>query len=383
MTATEPSTGQQAGDTIELALRPAGRSQAGPWTLRLTSELLILLDPEGRSTFMVHQEEAARYLRIRNNLIGGRRLSFVIAERHATHRFRCSREQLTRLLDWLPHKEPARAARDQRYSAIGVTLFGVLHLLLPETFFWGWGLALILAGLTGIAFPRRTTYAVNGLLLLLAGLWDLLPYSATGINPWTVPPESRMVPLAAGSALVLWGIHQIAMLGHAQQLRAARAVRDEAAAFRPEHSTVIHCIGWANILASVLCAAYASGLAVAISFRNQASPQTSDPLGIDLAVFAVLTPLALLSATRFLLRRHAAYAEAKVSGQLLVSVAVFALWGLATHWHTQPPQYDGALNPALGLFVNPSTWGSVVVCVLLFNRWFARARDREMETQRD
>ena len=382
MTATDASTQHQEDTTLELVLQPAGDRQAAPWTLRLTGELLTLLDPEGRSAFMVHQEEAARYVRIRNNLVGGGRLSFVIAERHATHRFRCTRDQLASLLDWLPGKGPARATRDQRYSAMGVALFGLLHLLLTDMLFWGWGLALILAGLAGIVSPRRATYAINGVLLLVVGLWDLLPHSAIGINPWTVPPGSRMVPLAVGSALILWGIHQIAMLSPAQQLRDARNARDEAAAFRPERSTLVHHIGWANIFASVLCAAYTGALAVAVTFRSQATA-TTDPLSIDLAVFAVLTPLALLSAMRFLLRKHAPYAEAKVSGQLLVAVAMFSLWGLAMHWRAAPPQYDGVFDPALGLFLNPITWASVVGFVLLFNRWFARARDREMETQRD
>jgi hypothetical protein len=79
------------------------------------------------------------------------------------------------------------------------------------------------------------------------------------------------------------------------------------------------------------------------------------------------------------------YAEAKVSGQLLVSVAVLSLWGFISNVDlAQPGTFlNGAVTADPLVFTRPYVWGSLILCVLGFNRWFTHAADRELEEQRD
>ena len=372
--AQAPPEGDAVTDAV-LELEPV--SGDGPWTVRLGPDLMTLAGPEGDAVLTLHQTEAARYMRFANDVFRGRTLSFVVVARLKKHRFRCTKEQLAALLAWLPRKGPEETAREIRYSGIGVALFGVLHLLMPQHLFWGCGVSLFAAGGVGIAAPRREIYLLNGVLMTVVGLWDLYPWR---------PAENHLLSVVVGSILILWGIQQISMLEANRQLRAAREIRDRHAAFRPGKSGVTHWAGLANVVAALVFGVYAIAVLASVPFRMTAGAMSGfAPVLPDLGVFAVLAVLTGLSAVVLLLREKATYLEAKVSAQLLVTATVLSFWGVAFSFDAGAPFsfFGGIFAADLYSFTRPYVWISLIVCVVGFNRWFARVMDRELEAQRD
>jgi hypothetical protein len=88
-----------------------------------------------------------------------------------------------------------------------------------------------------------------------------------------------------------------------------------------------------------------------------------------------------------LYRRSALYREARVAGQLIVVTCVLGLWaaGFAISQLTasSPAGFDGLIGSHLDLLAQPYVWVSFIPFVLIYNRWFVRAVDREMEELRD
>lgn len=365
---------------------PAGET----WTVNLESEILTLARPDGRVILKLHRDEVARYMRFTHDLLRGRIVTFVLIEGAKRYSFRCTREQQAALLGWLPEISSSHLTRQVKFACIGVALFGVLHLLIPQSLFWICGVCLILAGLLGLSFPKRWTFLANGVLLIMAGLWDLSSGSPVDFRPWSVPPEERAVPVIVGSLVLMWGIQQLAMLSPNQLLRVARAARDEREAFLPEESRTVRRIGHLNIAAALLCAVYVLTLLLTIPFRTRAHAGMAgisalEPVIRDCIIFGVLTLLTNFSAIRFLARKSPAYGEAKVSGQLLVSVAVLSVWGFISNVDLAHPTtlFSGAVSADPLVFTRAHVWGSLILCVLGFNRWFTHAVDRELEEQRD
>lgn len=372
---------------LALHLRPAGRQDSAPWILRVANDLLTLENAEGVSVLTVHRDEAARYIRVRNDLFRGRTLTLAVAGSRKTHVLACSADQVERLLAHLPRKSDVRLKREIRFSGIGVGLFGVLHLLLPGMLFWPCAALLLAVGVAAALAPRRTMYAVNGAALVFAGLWDLVTQSGGGLNPWALSGERRVVPIAVGSLLLLWGIHQLSMLGAAQQLRAARAVRDRRAEFQPAKASIVKGTTLASALVGVLCLLYAGGIAwwIGQGLNGPGLVSAENPLLADFATYGILSLLALAFAVYFATRRLSRYTEAKVVGQFLVALAVFSLWGMAFGlWSIGTGgAYAGMLSPAAGVITSPLVWVSLVGAVWQFNRWFGRIQDRELESLRD
>ncbi len=372
---------------LALHLRPAGREDGAPWILRVGNDQLTLENAEGATLLTVHRDEAARYIRFRKDLFRGRTLTLSVAGSRKTHVLSCSADQIDRLLAHLPHKSDAQLQREIRFSGVGVSLFGVLHLLLPGMLFWPCAAALLAVGMASLLAPRRVLYAVNGAALLVTGLWDLATQSAQGLNPWALAAEQRVVPIAVGSLLILWGIQQLSMLGAAQRLRASRAVRDKHAEFQPAKASIVKGATVASGIIGVLCLLYAGGVARWVS-RGPNPPglfTAENPLLADLVSYAILGLLAVGFAIYFATRRLSRYTEAKVVGQLLIAITVFSLWGLAFGlWSAWTGgSYAGMLSPSAGVITNPLVWISLVGAVLGFNRWFARIQDRELESLRD
>ncbi len=365
---------------------PAGET----WSLNLESEILTLSRPDDRVVLKLHRDEAARYLQFTYDVFRGRILNFLLIHGAKKYSFRCTHEQQSILLHWLPETASSYLTRQVRLACLGVALFGVLHLLIPQTFFWICGVCLLASGLAGLTFPKRAAFLINGVLMILAGLWDLSVGSLVDFRPWNVSPEDRVVPVIVGSLVLLWGIQQISMMGPNQLLRAVRAVRDERAAFFPEHSPAVRFVGFCNIAGSVVFGIYALALVLAISLHARTSaagpalPEI-DPVVRDLTIFGVFALLTNLSAIRFLAGRMPAYAEAKVSGQFLVSVSVLSLWGAISNVNLAEPAslLSGVVTANPLVFTRPHVWGSLILCVLGFNRWFNHAVDRELEEQRD
>ena len=374
----DPAQPSPEGDApTQAVLELAPLSGGGTWTVRLGPDLMTLSDAAGDTVLTLHQTEAARYMRFANDIFRGRTVSFVVVMGFEKHRFRCTKEQLVRLLAWLPRKGPEEAAREIRYSGIGVALFGVLHLLVPQHLFWGCGLVLFAAGAVGIAAPRRQIYVLNGVLMTVVGLWDLYPRR---------PAENHLLSVVVGSILILWGIQQLSMLEANQHLRAAREIRDRSVAFRPGKSGLTHWAGLANVLAAVVFGLYAIAVLASVPFRMTSGAMSGfAPVLPDLGVFSVLAVLTGLSAVMLLLRQKATYLEAKVSAQLLVAATVLTLWGIVFSFHASDPfSFFGRIFAAdLYSFTRPYVWMSLILCVVGFNRWFARVMDRELETLRD
>ena len=348
-----------------------------PWTMQLEPGLLTLLDESNRPVLKLPREDTSRYVRFAYDLLRGHTESFVVIEGLKSYTFRCKKDHLLRLLSWMPHKTSAQVAKEVRYSGVGVALFGVLHLALPHSLFWGWGLCLLAAGALGTARPRLGMYLLNGIIMLAAGLWALVPWS---------PTQSDLPSVIAGSVLVLWAIQQFSMLSPNQQLRAARAVRDQRASFLPEQSQVVDRIQRWNLAGGAVFGLYALAVLVSAPFREGGGLWARAlPVLPDVAVFGVLSLVALGAALGFLIQRPPRYFEAKMSAQLLIVAALVSMWGVVFAFDFDAPLsvFGGLFDDELELFAKPYVWLSLMVAVLAFNRWYIRRVDRELEEQRD
>jgi len=385
------STGDGAHRTLLRLDLPSLNSPSGEkWTLRLESDILTLIRPGNRAVLKLHRDEVARYLRFTRDLLRGRIVTFVLIQGAKKYSFRCTREEQKVLLRWLPEITPSYLTRQAQLACIGVALFGMLHFLISRGLFWICGTWLIFAALLGFMLPTRKTFLVNGVVLIMAGLWDLSTGSPVDFRPWSVPPEDRVIPVLIGSLVLMWGIQQISMLGPNQLLRVVRAARDERVSFLPQESGTVRRIGRLNIVATLIFAVYVGAMLLGISqnagkYAGAGRPPSIEPLVRDCIIFGVLTLLTIFSAIRFLIRKPPAYGEAKVSGQLLVSVAVLSLWSFISNVNLAQPStlLNGAVTANPLVFTRSYVWGSLILCVLGFNRWFTHAVDRELEEQRD
>lgn len=361
------------------------------WTIHLESDILSLAGPGDRSVLKLHREEAARYMRFAYDILRGRTISFIIIEGLKRYSFKCSKEQASQLFAWLPSGTPAQMAREIRFSGIGLALFGILHLILADGLFWGWGIGLLAVGALGVAWPRRWMFLLNGILMLVVGLLDVI---LSGLGPRVVFAQDRLVPVAVGSALIFWGIQQISMLGANQRLRAARAIRDERVSLLPAKSRVVRRIVLCNTVAAVVFGLYTVGLLIAVQlpgFSSRSAESVTGPNSAlpDIAIFGVLTILTALSASLFSLQKRPPYFAVKVSAQMLITIFVFLCWGIALNFDLSAPLsfLGNIFFNNLGLVARPYVWiyllVCVLVCVLVFNRWFTRAVDKELEEQRD
>jgi hypothetical protein len=353
------------------------------WHVRLEADILTLIEPSKGAVLKLHRDETARYLRITWDMWRGRRLTFVIIEGVRVYSFSCANAEIMQLLAWLPQGVgghlPHETAKEIRYSGLSVVLLGVLHLVVPELFFWGCGIGLLMIGMLAVANPRRSNYAINGIGLMGVGFYDVagLPKA---LLPGMNQAQNNLTLVLVGTVLVLWGVFQLLRLGPDQRLRVARALRDEQAAFLPAHSRLVRLVGWWNLAAAASLLTYMAGLLLVAN--NHPSMKDIEP---DLAVLGVLIVLTLSSGLIFLVRRRAAYFEAKVSAQALIAMAIFFLEGTTVLFRPGDPlSIFGALFSAhVELIASPYIWCTMVLSVFFFNRWFARAVDRELEEQRD
>jgi len=358
------------------------------WTISLESDLLTLSDPGSQRVLQLHREEAARYMRFTFDLFRGRTISLIIIEGVKQYSFACSREQMAKLLGWLPHLSQEEIEEGVRRSGLIMALLGVFHILLPAMLLWVWGVLLFAAGLAGTLRPSSRMCAVNAAVLFGVGLWDLLTGSPQDIRPWNVPPEHRWLAVVVGSAFLMWAVQQLSMLGPNRQLRISRGIRDRRVSFLSEQSRLVRRLGFANLLASAVCGAYAAAM-LATFFARAASAGPALIPGLhpalhDAVVFGAVAILALTAGVVLLCRNVPPYLEAKVSAQMLLALSVFSVWGLVFNGYSILPLagFVGIFGANLDRFSGPWVWISLVLCVALFNRWFARSLDRELEEQR-
>ena len=381
MNAEQPSPEQDGVETLCLELQLANARVKETWILTLDCDLLSLANPDERTVLTLPKEEAARYVRFAYDVFRGRTVTFVIIEGLKSYSFLCPKDQTKKLIGWMPLGAPAQLIREIRYSGVAVALFGVVHVLAHSSLFWGWGALLLSAGALGIVVPQRAMYLLNGLLMIATGLADLVLTTPDGIDPRVLPPQYRVLPIVMGSALILWGVQQLSMLGTNHRLRTARALRDEEVAFTPGASPIVRGIGLVNAAGAIVFGAYA--LAVLV----MAGPIIAGTHSVlpDLAVFGLTAIVASASAAMLLARKRPPYLQAKVSVQMLLTVVVFAVFGIALHFRTTAPGplLGSLLSTQPTVFINVWAWVCLTVCVLAFNRWYAHAIDRELEEQRD
>jgi hypothetical protein len=364
-----------------IQLRRRDESGDELWSVRLESTLLTLLDPAERSVLTLSREEAPRYIRFAYRVPAGRSVTFVIIEGLKSYAFRCDKTQFNKLIAWLPHKELDEVSREVRQSSFAVAVFGIAQILMAAHHAWIAGASLLVAGIIGVTKPQLRMYLVNGVLMLLAGAWHLMPSVIENVDPRVIPPVEQMVPVILGSVLVLWGIQQLAMLTPNHKLRAARAIRDSQAAFHARRSDVVARLSKWNGYAAAAFVAYAVLAGGRWLLMGRDGGLTGS---IDLAVFAVLAAVSAVFAHR-LRQEPPKYTEAKVATQLAMAGAVFGLWGFLLNLDfARPLSAIGAVfskNPSL--LGHIYMWGTLILGVLVFNRWYGRQVDHELEEQRD
>ena len=377
--------------TNRLRLNPLNSSDRSElWDVVLEPEVLTLSKPDGAPVLQLHREEAARYVRFAYDVFQERTLSFVIIDGLKSYSFRCRRSHVADLLSWLPQKPPEEVAKEVHMSALAVCLFGALHVILVESVFTAVGALLLTAGVIGIARPLKSQYTLNGVLMLVAGLWDLFSRVIMGADPRALPTMQQAVPLAVGGILILWGIQQLSMLEPNRQLRAAREVRDRSAAFLPGESHLVRRIGRWHFIGASLFALHALIVLVAdhLLSPGQAVSGRFGPLSglpIDTIAFGCLALVAAASGFGCRLRKRPAYAEAKVATQLLIATAMLLAWGVVLNLRFSAPVaiFGGIFPGDLTVFTHVGVWASMIPAVLLFNRWFTAAVDQELEEQRE
>lgn len=381
---------------------------AAPWNISLGPEILTLNNADGRPIIMLFREEAARYMHFNYDLLRGTIITVSFIPGMKGYSFICDKKSLAKLFVWLPHKTPREVQQEIVRSGIGVGLMGIAQLLMTQGNSWGYGLLLLLAGVTGVLFPRQGMYYVNSAVMLLVGLADLVLYSPAGQNAAGNRVE-ELLPVVMGGLLILWLAHQISLTNPNQQLRTARAIRDKRAEFLPSSSRAAHRAAHAIRWVSLGFAAYAAAvLVVAFSYTDTLGflDGLTSMLG-DLAIFGILAVLLFAVSLRMSLCKRPAYFEAKVVGQLVTVVGVLAVWSVLLNFDPHAPVsffghiflpellvfdhpytwgsmslFDGWMSRELAVYARPYVWISVVVCVVVFNSRFARIVDRELEMQR-
>lgn len=381
---TQPAIAPRHAAPFFLQFRPRGGYHNEIWTVRLDGDLLTLMKPGDKCIMQLHREEAARYLKFSYDLLGGRTITFHVIEGMKSYSFPCTKVQMLKLVAWMPHKEHSEIAKEVRFSGLAVVLFGALHLILWGNVWFGWGIALVALGVSGICAPKRGLYGSNGALLLAAGLGDLLASTAGRVSPGTAFFDPALIPMAVGLTLVLWGIHQLSMLGPNQLLRAARAIRDRRARVAPVESKVVRQVALWNLVGG----AGFAGCALLVWAYQRGS--TDGPLLAsaewtpDLAIFTGLAAISFLSSAALFLRSRPAYFEAKVSAQMLLAIIILALWGFAASFMAELPltAFGNTFSLDRAAYA-PVAWVLLILWVSVFNRWYSHAVDRELEEQRD
>ena len=79
-------------------------------------------------------------------------------------------------------KEKSQKPNYQK-SGISLIALGLLHLIIPQYLLWPWGLVLIVAGITNLMRPQPKMILIDGILVCVAGLWNLL---ACPLGPFTI-----------------------------------------------------------------------------------------------------------------------------------------------------------------------------------------------------
>ncbi|MBI2432021.1 MAG: hypothetical protein HYV26_04040 [Candidatus Hydrogenedentes bacterium] len=354
-----------------LQLRPVGGPHGEVWTAELADGLVSVYGPDGHLVLMLPSEEATKHVRFQRDLIHGRTIRVMVLEGLKALTFKASKEDTQALLHWLPQRDRAEREQEVRMYGVALILLGAAHLLFQDLLEWRWGLAFVGVGAAAVVWPRWKVYALNGVMLGCAGL-ALLFVAA----PVTAAQQLRLMYTALGSLLLLWAIQQFSLLSAHHRLRTLYdAHRASLSTGERHHSRLVQVVAVCAILFAVVFGCYAGGLYWAARTGGAA-------LG-DLVIFGGLSVLMVFSGVVLFLRRYPPYLEAKITAQMLIVVAVLYAWGLAAGFAQGMPFAfsRGILAAGLLTFEQPYVWAPLIVLVLLFDRWFVTAVEREVHRE--
>jgi hypothetical protein len=360
----------------ELYLQPIKGKGQEPWRATLENDVLSLFSPDGRLVMMLPREDAARHLRFAWDLFRGRTIAFIVVEGLKSHRFHCDAADQDALIEWLPTRRQTELAREVQWYGAGMVAFGALELALQDTFGGVWGLLLVLLGLVNLLDPRRRWYAANGSVLLLLSLFilfnpDRIQTGASGnLN------AAHLLSTAAGILLVIGSVQQFSLLSPNNRLRAVR-VRDERARHHGEQRSGV-------VLGTIVVLAMTAGLFLGhLAALFAAQPAAEDVFfGWDFVLFLALTGALTFIAAVLWFRRGNPYFEAKLAGQAVTVLLVIYVAGAISLVYQQQFTFSaGILRQGMALLVMPWVWIPLILLLVIFNRFFARAVDRELDSK--
>jgi hypothetical protein len=359
-----------------LTLHPIHGSERDAFTVSLEDDLLSLLSPDGRLVMMLPRDEAVRHVRFNYDVLRGRTVSFVVVEGLKAYTFKCPLLELEQLLNWLPQKPRAQQEEEHRRYGVSLVLLGGAMLLLHDFFFRGWASALLLLGVANVLCPRRFLYGVNAAVMSAIAMALFFLPLALGAPPAENAETVRLLSTGLGSLLIIWSVQQLSLMGPIHRLRMARRHHDaEAPGVESVPSRAVKRVAAGLVLLGALFAANLVWAGV----RGPAEPGAI-PLVYTGLVYAAAVLTTLGAAAALWLRGFRAYLEAKIAGQFAIVLAVFYAAGVAAMlFDPRVPLSPHGLADGLYAFANIQVWVPLVVLVLLFNRWFAGAVERELE----
>ncbi len=368
-------------NTLSLRLKNTRTKEV--WTAEFDTTVVRLWDPQKREVLMVPREHVAQYLRLQRDLFRGWIVTFAVLEGVKSHSFYLGRGDLVRLMTCMPRKSPGEARKEVRLQAVALGLSGILFLVLPDVFWWMWGAALLGSGAVGLVYPHRGVYSLNAPLLFFAGVYQLFVGGAGASGPGI--NTMALLSTVVGIMFVCWSVQQLAMLSPNAQIRVARLRENREAVTAGGSSRLVRAVAWCSIVVFGGLWAYSILLAYLVWTGRAAQPATASVgrislTSLDFVACPVLGTLSLLTGMVLLFRKKTAYLEAKITGQMLVSVALVAFWGAVTGIAAREELLGHLFAWGLATFMQPYAWLSLVAAVLIFNRWYGRALDRELET---
>lgn len=375
-------------DSDVVELRPAKGGE--PWKLEFRSSIASLRSPDGRDVLTLPCEDIAAYMQLFRDLFRGWVVKVSVGEGLQSYTFSCAKQEAHTILHYLPHKSTQEVRKQVRLHGLLLALFGVFYWLLPDPFAWWKGAGLLAAGAVGLFYPRLRMHLAYGLLLFAVGISQLLASQA--VAP-TGPAELDFVYiLSTVTAIVLFclAVQQLVLLGAPAQVRSARvrsttAKDDETTAVAAQLPLVRKVAVAAGVVGLAMWA-YASVVICATWAGLPTGAWTptvrySDAALAEVVASSFLGVTCLTSGLFLLALRRPAYGEAKVTAQMLIVLVFVFLWGGVLDFDTANPWLVlGALMPTgIRAFARPYVWASLILALVLLNKWFERHLDRELK----
>lgn len=380
---TQGATAGKQGEETPLAailLRPVHGQTDEAFTVSLEDELLSLISPDGRMVMMLPREEAVRHLRFNFDIFRGRTVSFVVIEGAKAYTFKCPLLELEQLLGWLPQKPQLEREREVRRYGVALILLGTAMLLFQEFFFWPWPLLLTLAGVGCVVLPHRFMYGVNAGLMFFISMVLFFSPRPIGLSPGENLETVRLLSTGLGSLLILWSVEQMSMMGPIHRLRMAREHHASGSIdfIDDTPSPAVRKIALGLLLLGLFFLAHFAWVAT-LDWRGMG---TQEENVYDWLLYATASLTTLLGALALHIWDYRAYLEAKIAGQFAIVLLVFYAAGLASMaLQDNLTLSPYALSRGIFTFANIYVWAPLVALVILFNRWFTCAVEKDLESR--